>query len=282
LGNDKECRDFFKRIDRGPPIVWVSKEPDNSQGDGIVVNPDIQELKEKWLVDPKSKTYECNLDHDSLVLQQYITNPLLLNRKKMEIRTYWLIASLDPFLVYYHDGTVRLTTRDYKTDDWENKLIHITNTKQQKDNDPDYHLTEHERKWTVDQLADYLFQNGKIPNPQQWISEYLRPTLINYLSIVASAAHPHLLKAKKAEGWDGRFELLGMDVILDENLKPWLTEIQMGPGLSRDRGIKEHLLPIMLEELVDIVLEIDHEIRSTGTVSSVQSLKEWHPVPIFK
>jgi hypothetical protein len=41
LGNGKECSDFFKRLDRGPPIVWVSKEPDNSQGDGIVVNPDI-------------------------------------------------------------------------------------------------------------------------------------------------------------------------------------------------------------------------------------------------
>jgi hypothetical protein len=265
----------------GTPIVWVSKEPDNSQGDGIVVNPDIKDLRDKWLVDPKSKSsYECKDEEEPVVLQQYITNPLLLNGKKMEIRTYWFIGCLDPFLIFYYDGTVRLTTRDYKTDDWSDPLIHITNTKQQREADPNYHLTEHERKWTVDQLAEYLVEHQKISNADKWLSEELRPTLQKYISIVAKAAHPHLLAEKPERGWDGRFELLGMDVILDMNLKPWMTEIQMGPGLSRDRGIKEVLLPRMLEEMTDILLEIDHEYRLTGSVSEITSLKYWHQIPL--
>lgn len=90
------------------------------------------------MVDPKvtdpEKEVKCKpsrLDKE-FVAQRYILNPLLLNGKKMEIRTYWMIASLEPFIVLYHDGTVRLTTQDYKKDDWSNPLIHITNTAQQK------------------------------------------------------------------------------------------------------------------------------------------------------
>jgi hypothetical protein len=58
----------------------------------------------------------------------------------MEIRTYWFVT-LDPYYVFYHDGTVRLTTRDYKADEWDDPLIHITNTKQQKKADPNYEKT---------------------------------------------------------------------------------------------------------------------------------------------
>jgi len=54
----------------------------------------------------------------------------------MEIRTYWVIASVDPLIVLYRDGTVRLTTQNYQHGDWENPLIHITNTKQQKKSGP--------------------------------------------------------------------------------------------------------------------------------------------------
>jgi len=175
---------------------------------------------------------------------------------------------------------VRLTTRDYSLDDWNNPLIHITNTKQQKSADPDYHLTEHERKWTLEQLGDYLQTKGTISDSKQWINEYLRPKLLHYISLVASAAWPHLMSVKKKKtGWDGRFELLGMDVILDDKLNPWLTEIQMGPGLSRDRGIKQVILPRMLEELTDIVLEIDYTYRKYGKVGDIAT-KNWLKVPL--
>jgi hypothetical protein len=263
--------------------VWVSKEPDNSQGDGIIVNPDFNELKETWLSDPSAgEPWECKGADEPVILQKYILDPLLLNGKKMEIRTYWVIACLDPLIVLYHDGTVRLTTRDYSETDWHDPLIHITNTKQQKEANPDYHLTEHERKWTVEQLAQYLFEKGKVDNAEKWLDSYLRPILKKYIGLVVSAAHPHLMRYKEREGWDGRFELLGMDVILDQNLRPWLTEIQMGPGLSRDRGIKEHVLPRMLEELTDIMLEIDYDFRYRQGDLELSSAHHWQVVPVFQ
>jgi len=287
LSDPDECVSFFKAADAAPQTVWVAKEPTNSQGDGIVVNPDINVLKEMWLEDPKASNdqYKCKSDDndEDIIAQRYLLNPLLLEGKKMEIRSYWVIASVEPFIVLYRDGTVRLTTRNYKPDEWDDPLIHITNTKQQKKADPNYATTEKQRKWTVHQLADYLKQENKISEDSEIWLDGLREMLKERIAVSALAAHPQLLKLKKRRGWDGRFELFGMDVILDDNLQPWLTELQDGPGLSMDPGIKQHVILNMIKELVNVVLEIDQSLRYGKNLSyPLRSLGEWHQIDLKK
>uniref|UniRef100_A0A6B2L8F1 Tubulin--tyrosine ligase-like protein 9 n=1 Tax=Arcella intermedia TaxID=1963864 RepID=A0A6B2L8F1_9EUKA len=280
LRDAKECREFFVRARAERGAVWVTKEPGASQGAGIVINPKLGELEEKYLKDPAAAEPVCvGLEEDEdVVVQRYIMNPLLLNKKKMEIRSYWLLASVDPLVVFYHDGTVRLTTSDYNQGDWDNPLIHITNTAQQKKADPNYYDTQTERKWTLAQLAAYLEDHKKVPHGASYLSRTLRPQLIDIIRTVVQAAHPLLLREKSKSGWDGRFELLGMDVILDDQLKVWLTEIQMGPGISRDPGVKQQTLPAMLEELTSIMLEVDQHMLKFGHVKDVNAAVTWERV----
>jgi len=277
LRDAEECREFFVRARAERGAVWVTKEPGAAQGAGIVVNPRVSELEEAYLKDPKGVVPECvSLGEDEdVVVQRYIMNPLLLNRKKMEIRSYWLLASVDPLVVFYHDGTVRLTTTDYTQADWDNPLIHITNTAQQKKADPNYYETQTERKWTLPQLAAYLEEHKKVPNGQAYLDNTLRPKLIDIIRTVVQGAHPLLMREKTKNGWDGRFELLGMDVILDDQLGVWLTEIQMGPGISRDPGVKQQTLPAMLEELMSIMLEVDQHMLKFGSVKKVNAAVTW-------
>jgi len=202
----------------------------------------------------------------------------------MEIRTYWLIASLDPFIVLYHDGTVRLTTGDYKHGDWDNALIHITNTYQQKQADTKFWDTVTDRKWSLEQLENYLKQENKVPSTQNWIEEFLRPTLKSYIRTVALAAHQDLkdFGTKKKPADFGRFELLGMDVIFDDTLRPYLTEVQSGPGLSRDPGVKATLIPEMLEEMFSIILEVDESKKHKLPLSAnkLRNLRSWEVVDV--
>jgi len=194
----------------------------------------------------------------------------------MEIRSYWVVASVDPLIVLYRDGTVRLTTTDYSQGDWTNPLVHITNTKQQKKADPNYHSTETERKWSLQQLSEYLHNKGKVNSPSVWLDD-LRVQLKNIIGKCIRGAHPQMRALKGAfPRWDGRFELFGMDVILDEDLRLWLTEIQDGPSLSLDPGTKRHLIPEMLAELTDIILEVDNGHRyNDHNIPPLKSIGKW-------
>eukprot|EP01123_Difflugia_compressa_P014350 TRINITY_DN7329_c0_g1_i1.p1 TRINITY_DN7329_c0_g1~~TRINITY_DN7329_c0_g1_i1.p1 ORF type:complete len:427 (+),score=84.72 TRINITY_DN7329_c0_g1_i1:43-1281(+) len=286
LTDPSECVSFFQLAAQEPTTVWVSKEPSNSQGMGITVNPDVNQLKQLWLVDPEAQPqdYKCKIaDRDDVLIQRYLLDPLLLEGKKMEIRSYWVVASTNPYVILYHDGTVRLTTREYKLDDWSDPLIHITNTRQQKDADPNYYLTEAERKWTIEKLATYLKQEGKLKETEEeWLNR-LREMLKERIAVAAMGAHEYLTSKQQVPGWDGRFELFGMDVILDQNLYPWLTELQDGPGLSLDPGVKQYVIPKIIKELVNVILEIDATLRAGRPLNHpLQSLGGWHYIDLQK
>ncbi len=62
----------------------------------------------------------------SFALCRYLANPLLLEKKKFDIRAYMLIASTVPYLVLYHKGYIRLTMCDYDPSA-ESLLAHLTN-----------------------------------------------------------------------------------------------------------------------------------------------------------
>ena len=57
---------------------------------------------------------------------RYITNPLLLEGRKFDIRAYMLIASTEPFLILFHKGYVRLCCHEYEADNMDLGR-HLTN-----------------------------------------------------------------------------------------------------------------------------------------------------------
>jgi len=89
LGADKrECEEFFISAMNHPDFIWISKIPTSARGIGIVVNPDINELREQYLIEPtatKPSEIRCKTpsdDESEVIIQKYILNPLLLKGKK--------------------------------------------------------------------------------------------------------------------------------------------------------------------------------------------------------
>lgn len=233
--------------------LWILKPCASSRGRGIQILWQFDELRAAYA---NPGAYDFDPQTDRYVIQRYIRNPLLLDGRKSEIRIYWLVASLDPLLVLvYREGTVRLNTQPFSLDDFDNTLIHVTNVFQQKAH-PDYDPSA-VLKWSFSDWENYLIRDRKLA-PENWVEGHLKPRLKRMLSFVTEAARSSLAQDL---GNGMPFGLFGADIIFDDTLHPWLTEIQKGPGLSFDDPIKQKVIPAMLNEAVAIMLEVRRRKR---------------------
>ena len=271
LYDEEERRRFLALLPArdDPGNVWILKPTDLSKGRGIKILWQFGELKERLAhpaqhgLGPKDLRY---------IAQRYIKNPLLLDGRKSEIRIYWLIASVDPLLVLmFQEGTVRLNTLPYRLDDFDNQLIHVTNVYQQKKH-PDYD-PEAILKWSFDELEDYVEHTLKLTGPN-FLAERLRPRLKRYLEFLVEGAHEELLRLPPRGQF---FGLYGADLILDDALNPWLTEIQEGPGLNFDDYIKRRVIPPMIQEAVQIAFEVRRRRLNGESLAELDGVRgfEW-------
>ena len=62
------------------------------------------------------------------MVSEYISNPLLINSLKFDLRIYVAITSVNPLIIYvYEDGLTRFATEKYNNDDTSNVYVHLTN-----------------------------------------------------------------------------------------------------------------------------------------------------------
>ena len=238
-----------------PENLWILKPNSLSMGRGVRPVWKFDWLRKALRTDAEIRFRYEGREHE-YILQRYIRDVLLLNGRKSEIRIYWLIASLDPLLVFmYPEGTARLTLEPFRLDDFTNPLIHITNAYQQKKHG---NTEGAELKWDFARLERFL-ETEKGVGPD-YLSQHLRPRLRQCLAYAVRACLNTLRHTPSAGHF---FGVYGADFIIDEQLNPWLTEIQKGPGLSLDDEIKQRVLPPMLLGAISIVLEI-LELKRSG------------------
>ena len=235
--------------------LWILKPSTLSRGIGIRIEWQLDWLRQ-LLRDGQPVEFWHEGKPEPLIIQRYIPNLLLLNGHKSELRLYWLIASLDPLRVLmYREGTVRLTSRAFKLDNFDDPLVHITNVYQQIKHggvQPDTEL-----KWDFPRLQAYLCREKGVAADH--LDTILMPRLAKILEYVVRACESRLRRTPPVGHF---FGLYGADVILDDQLTPWLTEIQKGPGLSYSDAIKQRVLPPMLLSALSVVLDIQHRRRA--------------------
>ena len=257
LGLPDDRKRFFEQL---PPAdsrenIWILKPCNSSEGKGIRIMWQFDELRAMDF-GPKAERF---------VIQRYIANPFLLEGTAPEIRIYWLVASLDPLLVLmYPVGTVRLTSKPFVLDDFSNTLVHVTNIVQQKSH-PEYDSSV-VLKWSFSDWEKYLVEDLKLA-PKNYVEDHLKPQLKRMLAFVCDAVAPAIVR-RPANGLF--FSLFGADIIFDDRLHPWLTEVQRSPGLSFDDPVKRELIPAVLNEAVAIVLEVQRRKREGTSLAHLE------------
>jgi hypothetical protein len=192
-----------------PDQRWILKPTNASKGKGVRVLRDVAmaPLAPDWLV------------------QEYLANPHTIRGHKYVLRLYVLISSLTPLRVYlYRQGFAKLASEPWDPEDADNPFSQLTN--------PDINALntraevpvefidlERYRTWLRDQGHDDTRLFGRIED---------------LVALTAISAVDAMRQRTAAAGADPRgcYELLGLDCMVDDRLKPWILECNLSPSLG--------------------------------------------------
>lgn len=96
---------------------------------------------------------------ESFIISRYIDNPLLIDNKKFDLRTYVLVTNFKPLKVWrYTEGFARVCFEDYtqinKGDPNDGLYSHLTNVSFQKYSDKYNEI--HGGKWPLSSFLSYI------------------------------------------------------------------------------------------------------------------------------
>lgn len=204
------------------------------------------------------------------IMQAYIERPLLLNKRKFDIRAYMLVANTTPYLVLGHkEFYARLSCEDYTTEEGrrEDRFVHLTNVAIQRKH-PDYVAQKDDIVWSRERFTEHL--EGELSFPKGTVEQKLWPEIKMIMKHVFDSAKGQFERKL------GYFDLFGMDFILDEDLKPWLLELNTNPAMWTSCTVTKNLCPEVIKTTVDVVLTSWKEAKASDKQAAwpVESKKE--------
>jgi len=205
----KEYYDFQQAASEKPGFRWIQKPTNMSRGRGIEVvqHPETVPLGSQWII------------------QEYLDRPHLWNGFKYVLRCYVLITSIEPLRFYwYHEGSAKLTSAEYDLDDLDNPYRHLTN--------PD--INEHNTEADV----PVIFHSFRVY--KEWLhsegidDKKIYAQIEDLISLTVIASREKMRNQTKSYKADmqGAYELMGLDLVIDSDLKPWILECNLSPSLD--------------------------------------------------
>ncbi|EAS04250.2 tubulin-tyrosine ligase family protein (macronuclear) [Tetrahymena thermophila SB210] len=230
-----------------PRNIWIIKPGEiTNRGTGITVLNEIDQItqllaKNDLHPNGKPKTY---------IVQKYLDNPLLYNKRKFDIRCYLLVTVIKGRMkaYWYQDGYIRTSCKEYNCKSLTNKMIHLTNDAVQKKCE-DYGKYEPGNKLSYNDLQRYLDQNHteqKI-NFQTVIYPRMRQLALDCIKSTFLKMDPQRREIT--------FEVFGLDYMIDEEFKTWLIEVNTNPCLELSSPLLARIIPAMIENAFRIAID---------------------------
>ena len=192
-----------------PERRWLLKPANSSRGRGIRLLADVAAAPREpgWIV------------------QEYVARPHLHRGRKYVLRLYVLITSVDPLVAWlYEEGFQKLASAPYDPEDATNIYAHLTNPDVNETNTAApppvaFVGTGRYRQWLRAQGLDDAALFARI-------EEALRMT------VIAARASMRRRLAQVSADTRGCYELLGIDCLIDADLRPWIMECNLSPSLE--------------------------------------------------
>ncbi|CAI2366513.1 unnamed protein product [Moneuplotes crassus] len=212
---------------------WIAKPSEGLEGSDIFCFDTFEELMARGV-------------QDGMVAQQYIHNPLLLKGRKWDARMYLIIHGVNPMRGYvtFDTGFARVCTDEYERGNVTNPHATITNglrnidhpnyvsePENEEDEDQVYHRYPLTRAWELvsENLDD---PEADLEKMKQGVKDLANSLLRCYRSSIEAEQADFMEMDGARDKNDKLFNILGLDVMFDADLRPWLFETNRNPGMS--------------------------------------------------
>nr|XP_039267179.1 tubulin polyglutamylase TTLL4-like [Styela clava] len=248
----------------GSKQKYIIKPPASARGIGI-------RLVHKWNQIPTKKP---------VLVQKYLSRPLLLNGYKFDIRLYVYVTSFDPLRIYlFDDGLVRFATAKYSssTKHLPNRYMHLTNYSINKHSgdfqqNDDVNICQG-HKWSLKALWKFLQTEKGINTDKIWqqMKDIVTKTLISVEQFINSLVKANCRRRSCCH------ELFGFDIMLDDKYQPWILEVNISPSLHSNSPLDVEIKGQMVSDMFNLAgfqipdkreLMINTQTTSNGIVSN--------------
>ena len=155
-----QCQNFFRNLEsRKNSDIWVLKKSQGFGGDQVQVFHNTTLFKKMF--------GKCD-NNEQYIIQEYVQNLLLLEERKFDVRALILIAGTRPYILFYHEGYLRVVLKPF--DPKASREVHLTNThvqSMQLNYSPDKHF------WSFAKFQTYLDEHH--PDNNEFVTSRLIP-----------------------------------------------------------------------------------------------------------
>lgn len=253
----RDYEELDKYWKSSPSNLFIMKPPASARGNGVQVINDISQIPESALKLPLSADGTV-AKKSTIIVQQYISNPCLLeNGQKFDLRVYVLITSVDPLRIYvYEEGLVRFASSKYTSqeDGIIDQYMHLTNYFVNKNNQ-EYKINNdceslHGCKWTLKRFWRYIkehYDHVNVEDLWESIIDIIIKTIISCENPMTRFSHQNCKNDYSS------YELFGFDIILDENFKPWILEVNITPSLKSESNLDTAVKFRVIQDMFNLV-----------------------------
>ncbi|XP_031228171.1 probable tubulin polyglutamylase TTLL9 isoform X5 [Mastomys coucha] len=240
---------FVEEFRKNPGITWIMKPVARSQGKGIFLFRRLKDIMD-WRKGTAGKK-----------LTSMETQPARANMNPSSSHYIPLRAWL------YRDGFARFSNTRFTLNSIDDHYVHLTNVAVQKTS-PDYHPKKG-CKWMLQRFRQYLASKHG-PKAVETLFSDMDNIFIKSLQSVQKV----IISDKHC------FELYGYDILIDQDLKPWLLEVNASPSLTASSQEDYELKTCLLEDTLHVV---DMEARLTGKEKRVGGFDlMWNDGPVSR
>ena len=257
LPRDKELIELsFKNYKLEKDDIWICKPIDSSKGRGIRLLTSFNNLPLKGII------------------SHYIHNPHLINEKKYDLRLYVLVTGFFPLKIYlFKEGVARFASEKYDVKLKENKLnhrkIHITDFIQESDDENDKSDSsdssessdDYKKNKNINTAFDANKERVSLHELKNWFSDNkihfstimkkIKDIIIKVFISITDYAIPKIKELNVNSV--NLFEIFGIDILIDERLRPWLMEVNLNPSLNSDNKLEKEIKYKLIPDIMNII-----------------------------